>query len=56
MPDETEVDGASFSLGRLHAVYQFNLTELVTADALSTRVQEKDILYPMIAPISGDQI
>ncbi len=48
-----EVDGASFSLGRLHSIYQFNLTALVVENKLTFMDQGKVFNYPIIAPLSS---
>ena len=53
VPDVEEVDGASFSLGRLHSIYQFNLTALVVENELSVKHQGKVFNYPIIAPLSS---
>ena len=53
-PDETDVDGASLAIGRLHATYKLNLSALISESAaLSTTVNGNKILYRTLSPLSG---
>lgn len=53
IPDETDVDGASLALGRLHGTYRFNLSALISESILSATIQGKNYKYATLGSLSG---